>query len=81
MPPQPSPLTTTTAAVHLMQVPSSRLIEAFMALRRALGDQSDALTAGHVRSGLAAFLQQLSAQLSPNAPSALPAGTVLNLTA
>ena len=42
VPPQPSPLTTTTAAVHLMQVPSSHLLEAFAALRQAIGDQADA---------------------------------------
>jgi hypothetical protein len=41
VPPQPSPLTTTTAAVHLMQVPSSHLVEAFAALRQAIGDQAD----------------------------------------
>jgi hypothetical protein len=47
VPPQPSPLTTTTAAVHLMQVPSSHLLEAFAALRQAIGDQAD-MPAGSV---------------------------------
>ena len=40
VPPQPSPLTATTAAVHLMQVPSSHLLEAFAALCQAIGDQA-----------------------------------------
>ena len=79
--PPTSPVTTTSVAVHLMQVPSSRLMEAFMALRRAMGDQSDAMTAGKVSSDLAAFLQNLSAQLAPDTPSALSAGSVVNLTA
>ena len=35
VPQQPNPLTTTSAALHLMQVPSSRLLEAFAALRQA----------------------------------------------
>jgi hypothetical protein len=81
VPPQPSPLTTTSAALHLMQVPSSRLLEAYAALRQALGEASDAATPETTRADLAAFLDRLADELAPDAPAALPAGTVLNLTA
>ncbi len=81
VPPPASPVTTTSAAVHLMQVPSSRLIEAYAALRQALGEQSTTPASGDLRSQLAAFLDRLSNQLAPDAPAALPAGSVLHLTA
>jgi len=81
LPPQPSPVTTTSAAMHLMQVPSSRLIEAFAALRRALVDQSDPATSEASRADLAQTLVRLSHELTAGAPTALPAGSVLNLTA
>ena len=81
VPPPGSPVTTTSAAVHLMQVPSSRLIEAYAALSQALGEQSTTPASGDLRSELAAFLDRLSNQLSPDAPAALTAGSVLHLTA
>ena len=34
-------MTTATAAVHLMQVPSARLLEAFVAMHRALERQDE----------------------------------------
>ena len=80
VPPQHKPLTTTTAAVHLMQVPSSRLLEAFAALRQAIGDQA-AEPAPASRGELANFLERLANELKPDAPAALPTGSVLNLTA
>ena len=81
LPPQPSPVTTTSAAMHLMQVPSSRLIEAFAALRRALVDQSGPVAPEASRADLAETLDRLSRELTAGAPTALPAGRVLNLTA
>lgn len=79
VPPQPNPVTTTSAALHLMQVPSSHLLEAYAALRQALGEESDA--PGDTRADLAAFLDRLSQSLAPDTPTALPAGSVLNVSA
>lgn len=81
LPPQPNPVTTTSAALHLMQVPSSRLLEAFAALRRALLDQSDPVAPQASRADLATTLNRLSRELTAGAPTDLPAGSVLNLTA
>jgi hypothetical protein len=81
LPPQPNPVTTTSAALHLMQVPSSRLLEAFAALRRALLDQSDPVAPQASRADLATTLNLLSRELTAGAPTDLPAGSVLNLTA
>jgi hypothetical protein len=79
--PPPNPLTATSAALHLMQVPSSRLLEAYAALREALGAQPSAAPAESGGDDLATFLAHLSDELAPDAPAALPAGSVLNLTA
>lgn len=81
LPPQPNPITTTSAAVHLMQVPTSRLLEAFAALRRALGDQAEPSTPSSPRADLAALLDRLADELGSGAAAELPAGSVLNLTA
>ena len=81
VPPQPRPLTTTTAALHLMQVPSSHLLEAFSALRQALGEQSSASSAATPRSELAAFLARLPKEVAADSTAALPAGSVLDLSA
>jgi hypothetical protein len=81
LPMQPNPVTTTSAAVHLMQVPTSRLLEAFAALHRALGESAPAAPAATARSELAAFLGRLSNALAPDAPSSAPAGRWLDLTA
>jgi hypothetical protein len=81
LPPQPNPVTTTSAALHLMRVPSSHLLEAFAALHRALVDQSDPVEPQASRADLAATLDRLSRELTAGAPTALPAGSVLNLTA
>lgn len=83
LPPQPNPVTATSAAVHLMQVPSSRLLEAYVALRQALGDQQApaAPMPTDARSDLAAFLDRLSATLAPDTQAAVPAGSVLHVTA
>jgi hypothetical protein len=83
LPPQPNPLTATSAAVHLMQVPSSRLLEAYAALRQVLSTQPAEVvaSAATTRSDLASFLGRLSDQLAPDAPAELPAGSVLHVTA
>jgi hypothetical protein len=39
LPDMPKPVTPATAGVHLMQVPSSRVIEVLASLQRALGQQ------------------------------------------
>lgn len=81
VPPQPHPITATSAAVHLMQVPSSRLLEAFAALSRALGDSAEASTPETTRADLAVFLERLSTRLRADAPASAPSGGVLNLAA
>ena len=40
MPDMPKPVTPTTAAGYLMQVPSSRVLEALASLQRAMGQQT-----------------------------------------
>jgi hypothetical protein len=40
LPEAPKPLTPANAAVHIMKVPSSRVLEAFVSLQRALGQQA-----------------------------------------
>jgi hypothetical protein len=42
MPDMPKPVTPTTAAGYLMQVPSSRVLEALASLQRAMGQQTPA---------------------------------------
>ena len=80
-PPMPNPLTKTSAAVYMMQVPSSRLIAAYEALQQAMGSQPVEWTAAGAREGLAALLERLSSQLAPDTTSAVPAGSVVDLTA
>jgi hypothetical protein len=41
VPDEPKPVTTATVAVHIMKVPSSRVLEAFVAMQRALGRQDE----------------------------------------
>jgi hypothetical protein len=81
VPPQPNPLTTTSAALHLMRVPTSHLLEAYAALHKALGEQANAPAEASPRPDLAVFLQRLSHELAADAPATLPAGSVLNRTA
>ncbi len=80
-PPMPNPLTRTSAAVYMMQVPSSRLIAAYEALQQAMGSQPVATTGAGAREGLAALLERLSSQLAPDTASVVPAGSVLDVTA
>lgn len=91
VPAQPDPITTATAAVHIMKVPSSHLLAAFVAMQRALGadagvqsdDRSDehdgALDAD--RAALAELLRRLASAVAPASASTLPAGTVLDVSA
>ena len=81
LPLQPNPVTTTSAAVHLMQVPTSRLLEAFAALHLVLTDQAEPATPSANRADLASLLNRLSEALGAGAAAELPAGSVLNLTA
>jgi hypothetical protein len=81
LPAQPNPVTTTSAALHLMQVPSSRLLEAYTAMMEALVDQADAPAAATARSELAAFLDRLSESLVAETSATLPSGSVLNVSA
>jgi hypothetical protein len=80
LPEAPKPMTPATAAVYIMKVPSSQLLQAFVAVQRALGQQDQASDAD-ARSSLAALARQLAGALSPDAKAGLPAGTVVNLTA
>lgn len=97
LPVQPNPLTATSAALHLMQVPTSRLLEAYAALRQALGDSEpvpaaalapvpNASTATPMapdanRTALADFLTRLSSTLTSDTSATLPTGSLLNLRA
>ncbi len=95
MPLQPDPLTATSAGLHLMQVPTSRLLEAYAALRQALGDDAPAPPVDIAlpptgtstsptdanRTGLAEFLTRLSTTLSTDTSASLPAGSLVNVQA
>ena len=81
IPPQPKPLTANSAALHLMEVPSSHLLEAYAALRQALGEQARAPAAATPHADLAALLTRLAQELASAAPTTLPTGSALNLTA
>jgi hypothetical protein len=78
VPDLPQPATPISLAVHMAQVPTSHLLEAFVAMQRALGREQDDSSA---RSALAALATQIASALQPDAPSELPAGSVVNLTA
>jgi hypothetical protein len=78
LPDAPNPLTTATAAVHIMKVPSSHLLEAFVSLQRALGQQSDA---GDPRTALGELAQRLSRALAPSATNEVPAGSLFDVKA
>jgi hypothetical protein len=79
---EPSPLTATTAALHVMKVPSSRLIEAFQTLREAVPALSEVAhgDATGASGQLAAFLQRL-AGVAPQGDDASLAGALLHTTA
>lgn len=78
VPDAPNPVTTATAAVHIMKVPSSHLLEAFVSLQRALGQQSDASTP---RGALAELAKRLAAALTPTAANEIPAGSLFDIKA
>lgn len=89
IPPQPNPLTPMSAAVHLMQVPSSHLLKAYAAMRLAMPQAepaADSPSAQPVdeRAHLAEFLSRMSKSLEPQA-SATPGlnglGTMVNTSA
>ncbi len=75
-----SPVTTTSIAVHLMQVPSSRLVEAYAALLKAIG-QEDAANAVTPHADLASFLDHLAQRLAPDTRPESPAASAVHLTA
>lgn len=85
VPDEPHPLTTTTAAVHIMKVPSSRLLEAFVSMQRALDQEGDALQADSdaARAALAELVRRLASGMAPaaSASATLPAGSVLDVSA
>jgi hypothetical protein len=62
LPDAPKPVTPANAAVHLMRVPSSRVLEAFVLLQRAVGQQN--------RSEAAQAL--VSSQFAPLAEAPVP---------
>jgi len=74
----PNPATPASIAVHMAKVPSSHLLEAFVAMQRALGRAQDERSA---REGLASLATQLGSALQPGTKTELPAGSVVNLTA
>ena len=61
LPDAPTPVTPANAAVHIMKVPSSRLVEAFVSLQRAIGLQtrSQAPPVEHAHAHAHAPLPQL----------------------
>jgi hypothetical protein len=78
VPDAPDPLTTATAAVHIMKVPSSHLLEAFVSLQRALGQQSDA---SNPRDALAELARRLARGLESTPTIQLPAGSLFDTKA
>jgi hypothetical protein len=74
----PNPVTTATAAVHIMKVPSSHLLEAFVSLQRALGQQTDT---ANPRDALADLAKRLSTALTPTATNEIPAGSLFDIKA
>jgi hypothetical protein len=81
LPDTPSPLTPATAALHIMKVPSSRLLEAFVSLQRAIGQQAEDVTPAQTRAALAEMAQRLAAVASPSSGSVIEAGAVVDLRA
>ncbi len=80
MPAEPNPVTTATAAVHIMKVPSSRLLEAFVSMHRALGQQGE-LQAGREREALAELARRLAGSVKAGPGTGRGAGTVLDVKA
>jgi hypothetical protein len=80
IPDEPSPVTTATVAVHIMKVPSSRLLEAFISMHRALGQQVE-LLAGREREALAQLASKLAGSVKGNPGAARSAGHVLDVKA
>lgn len=78
---QPNPLTPTTAAVHIMKVPSSHLLEAFVSLQRALGQQSEANAPSDARTALADLARRLASAVAPATAATAPAGAVVDTSA
>ena len=78
VPDMPDPVTTASAAVHIMKVPSARLLEAFVAMQRALGRQDDPLDPRHA---LARFTQELARAVTADGPIVALAGSLLDVKA
>ena len=85
MPQQPNPVTIATAAVHLMKVPSARLLEAFVAMHRALEQQDeqqrDAVDLPDPRGALADLVRKLAQAASAETPIVTQAGALLDIRA
>jgi HPt (histidine-containing phosphotransfer) domain-containing protein len=83
VPDQPNPVTTATMAVHIMKVPSSHLLAAFVAMQRALmqqgEQQEERVPAPDTRSALADLAHQLSSALEASGAGA--GAAVLDLSA
>lgn len=80
MPDEPNPVTTATAAVHIMKVPSSRLLEAFVAMQRALGQQAESAPSdAEARHALAELARRLAG--SVDAGTRTDSGAVVDLKA
>jgi hypothetical protein len=79
IPDEPNPVTTATAAVHIMKVPSSRLLEAFVAMSRALGQGE--LQAGREREALAEVVRRLAGSVKASPGAGRAAGSVVDVKA
>jgi hypothetical protein len=79
LPDLPNPITTATAAVHIMKVPSSRLLEAFASMQRALGQASS--SADDDRAALADVVKRLADRVVSTATAAPAPGAVLSVSA
>jgi hypothetical protein len=78
IPREPSPLTVVTAALHVMRVPSSRLVEAFRVLHETVPSVAEVVNgASDTRVQLATFLQRIA----PTTPDAGASGALLDATA
>jgi hypothetical protein len=80
LPKMPSPVTPTNAAVYIMKVPTSQLMQAFAAVQFALGQEVRASGDAQAPGSQAALAGQL-AELAPDAKAGPSAGTQIDVTA
>jgi hypothetical protein len=79
VPDEPRPVTTATVAVHIMKVPSSRVLEAFVSMHRTLGRQDEATSADVPSAVTVERNKAAHYQADAERSGTTPAGTVVDL--